>query len=150
MDNKEQCRAEFEAWKGYPLPPFNSDGQFELDWLHREFVAFVAGLNRRAPAPQAAQPGLTNATVDGGDASHNHVYVRMDDKPSKELWTVGARCHLSEAATSPAPAVVQMTDEQIIDIWAKERRSAVHAGGMIADPVKFARAILAAAEMKHG
>jgi hypothetical protein len=33
----------FAKWKGYPLPIFNSDGQFDKDWLHREFVAFKAG-----------------------------------------------------------------------------------------------------------
>lgn len=43
----------FRAWKAYPLPDLNSDGQFELDWLHREFVAFQAGLERNAPAPHA-------------------------------------------------------------------------------------------------
>ena len=34
----------FKAWKGYPLPEFNADGNFDADWLHREWVAFRAGL----------------------------------------------------------------------------------------------------------
>lgn len=33
----------FEAWKGYPLPPRNSDGQFDAEPLHREWRAFCAG-----------------------------------------------------------------------------------------------------------
>lgn len=34
----------FEKWKAYPLPALNSDGHFDKDWLHREFVAFKAGM----------------------------------------------------------------------------------------------------------
>lgn len=47
-------RALFEAWKGYPLPDFNSDGNFDKDWLHREWVAFKAGLARAALAQRAS------------------------------------------------------------------------------------------------
>lgn len=43
---------EFAVWKGYPLPELNADGQFDKEWLHREWVAFRAGLARRA-VPQA-------------------------------------------------------------------------------------------------
>lgn len=46
----------FQAWKGYELPALNAHGQFHQDWLHREFVAFKAGLSRRAAAPSVQQP----------------------------------------------------------------------------------------------
>jgi len=84
-----------------------------------------------APAPQAAQPVIGPT-----------YYVRHPD----DTYSVAD----PQPATSPAPAVVQMTDEQIMDIWTNERRSALHAGGLIADPVKFARAILSASGVQHG
>jgi hypothetical protein len=43
----------FQEWKAYPLPEFNADGNFDADWLHREWVAFQAGLKRRAAATSA-------------------------------------------------------------------------------------------------
>jgi hypothetical protein len=47
----------FGAWKSYPLPDLNSDGHFDKDWLHREFVAFKAGRRAALAAQQAAAPG---------------------------------------------------------------------------------------------
>ncbi|PUA19622.1 hypothetical protein [Glaciimonas sp. PCH181] len=34
----------FRAWKGYPLPELNSDMQFDKEYLHRKWVAFLAGM----------------------------------------------------------------------------------------------------------
>jgi len=52
----------FQEWKGYPLPPLNSDGNFDKDWLHREWVAFQAGLKRRpAAGTQQAHAGADEA-----------------------------------------------------------------------------------------
>lgn len=48
--------AAFAKWKGYELPPFNSDGHFDKDWLHREWVAFCAG--RRTPSASIGEDGL--------------------------------------------------------------------------------------------
>jgi hypothetical protein len=47
----------FKQWKAYPLPEFNGDGNFDQDWLHREWVAFKAGLARASLAPVSAQQG---------------------------------------------------------------------------------------------
>lgn len=49
--------AAFAKWKGYELPAFNSDGHFDKDWLHREWVAFCAG-RRRTPSASTGEDGL--------------------------------------------------------------------------------------------
>jgi hypothetical protein len=53
---------------------------------------------------------------------------------------------IDSPATSPAPAVVQMTDEQILKI--QEKHIPKH--GWSTNGIAFARDILAAAEVKHG
>jgi len=143
MDNKEQCRAEFEAWKGYPLPPFNSDGQFELDWLHREFVAFVAGLNRRAPAPQAALPteGVPFPPLEFPVMTHNKLGP-LWDRLGMQLYAL-KYSDLVRVATSPATAVV-LSDSQIDDMAFGYCPS-----GKIGELRKFAKAILSASGVKN-
>lgn len=47
--------------------------------------------------------------------------------------------------TSSAGSAVVMSDEQILQTWAQYRASAVGKGGMVPDPIEFARAILSAA-----
>lgn len=34
--------SEFSAWKGYPLPELNADGQFDKEYLQREWVSWQA------------------------------------------------------------------------------------------------------------
>lgn len=81
--------ARFEQWKAYPLPPMNSDGHFDKDWLHREFVAFKAGLisARAADAPsdlRHAQPASTEAQGEvpdlGNLAAQSEDSARLDAK----------------------------------------------------------------------
>lgn len=43
-----QLLAAFAQWKGYPLPPLNSDEQFSDANLHREWAAFLAGVSTGA------------------------------------------------------------------------------------------------------
>lgn len=59
--------AEFRKWKGYELPALNNHGQFHQDWLHREFVAFKAGIDRAAR--RAAQSTAPVSTEQAGDAA---------------------------------------------------------------------------------
>lgn len=47
--------AAFAKWKAYPLPELNSDGHYDKDYLHREWVAFRAG---RDSLPTSGLPGL--------------------------------------------------------------------------------------------
>lgn len=35
-------RNQFEAWKGYPLPALDADGQYPKEYLQREWLAWKA------------------------------------------------------------------------------------------------------------
>lgn len=39
---RDPVREQFEKWKNYPLPPLNSDGQYDKEWLQREWLAWQA------------------------------------------------------------------------------------------------------------
>lgn len=39
----------FSAWKGYPLPELNADGQFDKEYLQREWVAWQARAKLNTP-----------------------------------------------------------------------------------------------------
>lgn len=68
-----------------------------------------AALAAAHPAVTPAGSLIANGTVDGGNADHNQVYVRMDARPSTELWTIGTRCHL---ATATVPALSRQSEAQ--------------------------------------
>lgn len=71
--------AEFRKWKGYELPALNNHGQFHQDWLHREFVAFKAGIDRAAR--RAAQSTAPVSTEQAGDA-----WISVEDRlPDESL-----------------------------------------------------------------
>jgi len=94
----------FAAWKGYPLPGFNSDGNFGKDWLHREWVAFKAGRARAAVSACQAAPvvgGLPNV-MDERRAFHkwfNSTMYRPDAEESMLIgWQARANVSVSQAA----------------------------------------------------
>lgn len=83
------------------------------DDVHR--LIKLADDHARAYGQQCADSrpagGVTNGTIDGGSAEHNQVYVRMDERPSTELWTVGNRCYLAPAATLAASAALPAAEQ---------------------------------------
>ena len=124
MDNKEQGRAELEAARNeaYPVPdsPHASVNMRAVADRTAFTRGWNAALSRCAPAPQAALPVQKPALNIVPDAACKQGKCAMT--------TTGCRgiCHLATASyvisgqpspvvvvTSPAPAVVQMTDEQI-------------------------------------
>lgn len=74
----------FAKWKAYPLPPMNSDGQFEKDWLHREWVAFRAGRKSFA-APQAPPQSDIGMAISEGQSNpaeeHANLLLREGGYP---------------------------------------------------------------------
>jgi hypothetical protein len=74
MDNKEQCRAEFEAWAAREGYAIEGEYPYPVDLMHKAWQ----------------------------EAWHRHAVAEL--------------AAIAKAATSPAPAVVQMTDEQIAEI----------------------------------
>lgn len=70
--NKTKELEQFAAWKGYPLPDLNADGQFPNDALHREWVAFRAGLARSLSSVGAAGAVLPEAQR-GEDLSFEQI-----------------------------------------------------------------------------
>jgi hypothetical protein len=84
----------------------------------------------------------------GGSRKLEGTEIRQDDlvefiksyapKALAELQALAER-------TSSAGSAVVMSDEQILQTWAQYRASAVGKGGMVPDPIEFARAILSAA-----
>jgi hypothetical protein len=66
----------FEKWKGYPIPPLNAEGRFDKDYLHREYVAFKAGLSRAQQAPAVSEQSYAyhyHATYQESPGSINHA-----------------------------------------------------------------------------
>lgn len=83
----ELLRQEFQKWKGYQVPGFNSDGQIPVDYLHREFVAFCAG---RQSAPErclesAYKEGWEAGWVDRNVDSNNDQRVSPWLPPKQQI-----------------------------------------------------------------
>lgn len=132
----------------------------------------IEAWNRRAPAPQAAPLVLTYDQVrEAGGIVHKdgNIFFTNLDKLNNALqlaqpevvtdgpagWR-GAFQNLV-TATSPAPAVVQMTDDpvrkvlqEICDMQARGFGNGVATHLRLIDLTDKARAILSAAEVKHG
>jgi hypothetical protein len=102
----------------------------------------------RAPAPQAAIPteGVPFPPLEFPVMTHDKLGP-LWDRLGMQMYAL-KYSDLVRAATSPAPAVVQMTDEQIIDICAKNLPTMYHE---TTDDwlVEFAHLILSASGVRH-
>jgi len=152
MDNKEQCRAEFEAWfsdqKENPMAVEKAiNGGYRLAATSFAWNVWQAAWNRRAPALQAAQPrqSLLHAAIDCAHSIDANT-IKLHRDPKLEGNALSQLVDRLEAATSPAPAVVQMTDEQIDAVMAT-CMPGTRPSKCFRD---FARAILATGEVTNG
>lgn len=64
-DERVSDMGAFAQWKGYPLPPLNADGNFDKDYLHREWRAFCAGRASNLPTWDA-RSALCQPAEEGG------------------------------------------------------------------------------------
>jgi len=115
----------FGAWKSYPLPDLNSDGHFDKDWLHREFVAFKAGRRAALAAQQAAAPGalaieaaklapILRGMCEGGDVHGEGVDIYADDyiAGDGDTYVVRAAALLEQIAATSAPGTPKAPTNQ--------------------------------------
>lgn len=49
---------QFKSWKGYPIPDLNSDGQFDKEYLQREWQAWQA--SRESVVVELPKEWVTN------------------------------------------------------------------------------------------
>lgn len=113
---------EFADWKGYPLPPLNADGQFASEPLHREWVAFRAGLARRTQ-PEATAPAQDLSAAidkDAKIAAQRARIMELEEQLARALGTPVndwcPECHARESSGNALSAGNSLTPDQIDDL----------------------------------